>query len=61
MVQRMDDPDKYYAIAVPKIPQFINQCSKVPAWVREALNILILLIDDKGEVQTITPQDTTPM
>ncbi|NCB26391.1 MAG: hypothetical protein EOM62_13090 [Bacteroidia bacterium] len=57
LVQRMVEPETNYAIAVPQTPQFIKQCSQIPKWVRVSLNIHFLLIDEQGNVQTISPHE----
>ena len=57
LVQRMNNPEINYAIAVPKIDQFINQCSQLSKWVRTSLNIHLLFIDDQGKVQIVAPQE----
>ena len=57
LVQRMVEPETNYAIAVPQTPQFIKQCGQIPKWVRVSLNIHFLLINEHGEVQTVSPHE----
>jgi len=57
LVQRMNNPEVNYAIAVPKIDQFISQCRQLSKWVRTSLNINFLFVDNQGRVQIIGPQE----
>jgi len=57
LLQRMDDPDVNYAIALPDIPQFNKQYKMLPTRVRQLLNLHILLVNVKGNVHVIKPTE----
>lgn len=57
LIQGMEEEGVNYAIAVPEVEQFLKQCSRVTAWVRRALNLHFLLIDEHGRVRIVYPHD----
>jgi hypothetical protein len=44
-----------YALALPDMPQFRNQIKNVEPWVRKALNLHWLLVDQEGRVTVMEP------
>ena len=58
IVQRgMADPSATYAIAVPQIPQFLNQCRQVAPWVRQALRLHWLVVAADATIRVYRPRD----
>ena len=57
IIQRMEDVDLVYGIAMPNIPQFVNQCRNVPKRVRELLKLHWLLVNEDGSVNIISPTE----
>lgn len=60
LLQQMDSPEHVYAIAVPEISQFLSQCEKLSSWVRDALNLRIILVQEDGRVHILQPGDVLP-
>lgn len=57
LIQRMTQQETNYALAIPEIKQFIKQASIIPKWVRESLNIHLILVDEKENIKIITPNE----
>ncbi len=57
LVQRMKEQETNYAIAVPEIDQFVSQCILIPLWVRVALNLHIIFVDDRGNIKIVSPNE----
>ena len=58
IVQRgMATPSATYAIAVPQIPQFLNQCRQVAPWVRQALGLHWLVVAADATIRVYRPRD----
>jgi hypothetical protein len=57
IVQRMDSQDAKYAIAVPSIDKFINQCRIIRPWVRKLLQLYWLFVDEDGQISIYSPND----
>lgn len=55
LIQRMDQQETNYALAIPEIKQFIKQASIIPKWVRKSLNIHLIFVDGKGNIKIISP------
>jgi hypothetical protein len=51
ILQRMDDPDAKYSIALPDISQFRNLWEKLPLLTKQRTGISALFIDAQGEVK----------
>lgn len=50
LLQRMDDPDAAYSIAMPDMPQYRGLWNRLPRLAKERLGITALFIDDAGAV-----------
>ncbi len=57
LIQAMDDRSYRFGIAVPDTKGFRYQLAKVPQWVRQALGINWLLVDESGSVRTLGPDE----
>lgn len=57
LVQRMNEQDANYAIAVPETAQFIKQCSVISKWVRVSINIHIIFVDIQGNIRIVYPNE----
>jgi hypothetical protein len=57
LLQQMDSSEYVYAIAVPATSQFLSQCKKLSAWVRLALKLHIILVQEDGRVHILRPED----
>jgi hypothetical protein len=55
IIKRMETPNIKYAIAVPKIEQYIKQCKLIKQWIREALNLYWIFIDSDGKMIIVEP------
>jgi hypothetical protein len=55
LLQRMNDAEAHYAMAVPNLRSFISQCRRVPEWVRRALRMHWLVVDRDGAVTVYSP------
>jgi len=53
ILQRMDDPNARYSIALPDVPQFRNLWNRLPALGKTRTGITALLIDGDGNVQEL--------
>lgn len=58
MVGHTDNDKTYYAIALPKTDKYINQCRKLSDFIRRKLRLHIILVDEKGKVSIIYPEDS---
>ncbi len=56
IIQKMDQEQCNYAIAVPHIPQFIRQCRLIKTWVRKKIHLYFLLIQQDSSVIMISPE-----
>lgn len=52
-LQRMDDKNCKYSIALPKIQQFINLWNRLPKLAKERTGISALFVDEHGDVEEI--------
>ena len=50
ILQRMENPEWVYAIALPDLPQYLNQCHQVPDWVRRLIKLNWILVSEDGSV-----------
>jgi len=50
ILQRMDDPNARYSIALPDVPHFRNRWNRLPALAKTLTGITALLIDGDGNV-----------
>ncbi len=50
LVQRMQDGDVHYAIALPNEPKYLAQIEKTSTWAVKQLNIRWILVDADGVV-----------
>lgn len=57
LIQGMKEEGVNYAIAVPRTEQFLKQCSRVATWVRMALNLHFLFVDEHGNVRVVHPHE----
>ncbi len=55
ILTRMDNERALYALAVPDIPAFINQCRNVPGRVRRALGLHWIVVDEYGVLVFFDP------
>ena len=55
LVHRITDGNTNYGIAVPETSKFLRQCEHVSQYVRERLNLYILIIRPTGEVKIVPP------
>jgi hypothetical protein len=60
LLGRMDDPSAKYAMALPKTKKFIAQCDKISTRVRDALNLHWILVDSRGAINIVGPNDELP-
>lgn len=58
LIQRMDDPNANYGIAIPNIPSYLRQVEQIKPWVREKIQLHILVINEDGGVYHILPEKT---
>lgn len=54
LIQGMDDPGTHYALAMPDTVKFERQRQQVPPWVRAALGLSWILVNESGEL-TVQP------
>lgn len=52
----MKDSDVRYALAMPDTPKFEAQRDRVEEWVRFALGLHWILVDDRGELMILLPE-----
>ena len=52
-LQRMDDPDARYSIALPDMPQFRGLWDRLPELAKERTTIDLLLIDPDGNINVL--------
>lgn len=57
LIQRIDSRNTRYAIALPNIISYINQCKAVKQWVRKELQIYWLFVDEDGKVKVLSPEE----
>ena len=57
LVQGMTDESVKYGLAVPNIPQYEIQCSRVRPWVRQRLGLHWILVNSDGNIRVIGPED----
>ena len=55
LIQGMSDPRTRYALAMPDTPKFERQRKRVPEWVRAALGIHWILVEESGAVAVVSP------
>ncbi|WP_322446984.1 hypothetical protein [Robertmurraya mangrovi] len=55
LIQRMDEPEARYGIAIPNIPAYLKQVNQIKPWVREKFGLFILIVSEDGEVQYVYP------
>ncbi|NLX83217.1 MAG: hypothetical protein GXZ04_05310 [Clostridiales bacterium] len=55
LLQRMDQEEVNYAVAVPDISAFVKQVNQLPPWVRKALNLHIIYVNEEGNIKIIPP------
>ena len=60
IVQSMANAPATFGLAVPHTQKFLNQCSKVAPWVREALQLHWLLVDAAGGITVVAPREPLP-
>ena len=51
LLQRMDDPNARYSIALPDVPQFRGLWQRLPALAKSRTGITVLLVDEGGNVK----------
>jgi len=44
LIQRMDDPNANYGIAIPNIPSYIRQVEQIRPWVRKKFELHVLVV-----------------
>lgn len=59
LLQGMTEPGACYALAMPDTPKFEAQRQRIPAWVRSALGLYWILVDESGEVTVDPPRNRT--
>ena len=57
LIQRMDDPNANYGIAIPDIPSYLRQVEQIKPWVREKFQLHILFINENGGVHHLLPEN----
>lgn len=55
LIQRMDDNNANYGIALPEILEYKEQCRMMKKWVVELLKINWLFVDENMAVRLISP------
>ena len=55
LVQRMDDPNARYALALPDNRRYRGLVARLPELARLRLNLTILFVSDDGEVTEVLP------
>jgi hypothetical protein len=56
LLQRMEDPDWVYAIAIPDLPQYRKQCQQVPGWVRRLIKLNWIFVTEDGSVSVFSSE-----
>ena len=51
LLQRMDDPEAKYSIALPDLPQFRGLWQRLPGLAKQRTEITSLLVDEAGNVR----------
>jgi hypothetical protein len=59
LIQRMDDPDARYALALPDNRRYRGLVARLPHLARQRLNLTILFVDDDAHVTEVPP--STPL
>jgi hypothetical protein len=55
ILQAIADERSVYALAVPALPEFLNQTQRVNPWVRRCLNLHWLVVSSDGKVSDNPP------
>lgn len=50
-LQRMDDPNAKYSVALPDLQQFQRLWNKIPKLAKKRTGISVLFIDEKGKIR----------
>lgn len=53
LLQRMDDPNAKYSIALPDMKQFRGLWQRLPKLAKERMGITMLFVDENGKVEEI--------
>ena len=61
LIQRMDDPNANYGIAIPNIPSYIRQVEQIRPWVRKKFELHVLVVSEEGDVQHLLPENPLTM
>lgn len=56
ILQKMTDENSPYALAVPELSSFLQQCANVPERVRKSLNLHWIVVSENGAVTEIAPE-----
>ena len=51
LLKRMDRSDAEYFISFPKMKQYENLCSRLPALAKQRTQIRMILVDDNGRLE----------
>jgi hypothetical protein len=57
LIHRMSAQHVNYALAVPDIPEFIAQAKQLASWVKIALNIHFIFINEQGSLRFVSPNE----
>lgn len=57
LVLGMRDRQVKYALAMPDIPKFAVQAAKLAPWLREALNLHLIFVNEAGVLRVVYPGD----
>jgi hypothetical protein len=57
LLKSINSDEIHYAIAIPKIEKYKKQCEKISDYVRKKINLNIILVDEKSNIEIIAPAD----
>jgi hypothetical protein len=57
LIQRMDDPNAHYGMAIPNFPSYLNQVRQIQPWVREKFQLHIWVVYKDGSVHCFAPDN----
>jgi hypothetical protein len=57
LIGHIDNDITKYAIAIPKIKQYLYQCKNLSIYIREKLKLYVIVVDETGYVEILNPTD----
>ena len=60
LLHRAERQDDNYALAIPDGPKLLRLCGELPPWVRERLNLHIMVVTEDGGTRVCGPSEPLP-